>query len=157
MYLRWKVAADPQSSEPGIVAQLVLEAILVRGGPTLDSLPPETKETLASGAAKTFFLFATTATWRGCSSRCGLYTTPGIFVKDDAAVPGPTDPVLRWKMGAVLEQTRRGCHTDGSDWEDYFASPVLFGSEGKVAVAFVVPLSDDPSFRPPTGKTVKNL
>ena len=143
------MSADPSTNEPGHVGQLVLEALVLKGAPVLESLAPEVKSLLSSGAATTFFLFSTTAVWQGASSRCGLATTPGLFSEASTL---PSEAALRWKVGMVLDQARRRSFTQGSDWEEYLTSPTLSGPQKPVPVSFVVPLADDPSFQLPSGR-----
>ena len=151
IYVRWRVSADPSTNEPGHVGHLVLEALVLKGGPVLESLAPKVKSPLSSGAATTFFLFSTTAVWHGASSRCGLAITPGLFMGSEPSTQ-PSEAALRWKIGMVLEQARRGSFTKGLDWEEYLKDPTLSRPQKPVPISFVVPLAEDPSFQLPSDR-----
>ena len=89
-------------------ANLILEAIVVPEGPSLDSLPAAHRELIKSAACKSLFLCYIPVSWYGPSEVMGQLTTPGIILPDMDSNALPTDPVVWFYVLWVMEQARRG-------------------------------------------------
>ena len=57
----------------------------------------------------------------------GLLMTPGIIIPDtrEGALPG--DPIIRFYVQWVAEQSRKGGYASGEEWEEYWSNPVTEG------------------------------
>ena len=153
-HYRWRVDAGNSNDPRDATSQpsLALEGLVLKGGPRLDSLPPETRRILASGSCQTFLLWKTSASWYMPCSRAGMVTTPGICVVDSEVFPAPSPHLVRWHVQHVLDQCRRGCYvSETSDWDTYVANPTSIMSRTSIPFLFVVPVSKSPVFKLPTG------
>ena len=86
---------------------LKLEALVLEEGSHLDSLAMEVRNTLASGAVKTFLLAEFPAQWHMPSPRTSLLTTPGI-TEADGDYPCPSDATIRYHLQRIFHQSRHG-------------------------------------------------
>ena len=138
-----EVATKP-SNEVHTKASLIMEAIMVLEGPSLDSLPAAQCDLLKSAACKTLYLWHTPVSWYGPSEVTGMLTTPGIIFPDTDSDALPTDPVVRFHIQWVMEQARRGDFASGEEWEEYWRNPYRVAPEAWVPFLMAVPMEKHP-------------
>ena len=148
---RWKISPCAETNGPGKV-KLILEAIVLERGQELERLPPEARSVFHGGAAMTFLLFSTELAWYAPSKRSGLFTTPGLYVRDAETSPALSDPVVRLFAYHAPDLARQGGHTDGSDWATYLVAPLKMVVTKKVHYALPIDLQGKNKGEKPKGQ-----
>lgn len=157
IYTRFKVQGDNKSNDPGSTLTLILEAMPLKKGQTLEGQKAHHKAILTSGCSRSLLLWSKPIFWHAPSSRTGLATTPGIYNKGGGGTI--SDGIVRWHLYTILTLTRRGSHSDGEDWDDYLSEPYGVADRSNLTYNFVVsvaekeaPTAEPPVFALPKGK-----
>ena len=155
VYVRFRIEADRNSNDLRSQLFLSLEALPLKNGRTLDSLPDHHQEVLSSGAAKTFKLWSVSAVWHAPNSRTGLATTPGIH--DTVDTSPISDSLLRWYIAWIFDLTRRGSYTTGEDWDTYLEEPHKIHEQTEVVPYALVVHTSEGHEPPPSEGTLIDL
>ena len=131
VYCRYKIAAHPFNTEPGCMAYLMLEGLVIPEGPVLESFSAGKKSVINSGAATSFGLWEVDLKWNAPLQREQLVTTPGLYMTDVESSGYVTESNLRWALQHCIALTRRGAQFDnGSQLVPYLNEPKrVFGTQ----------------------------
>ena len=120
----------------------------------MDNLPSTHREVMKSTACNSFLLWSTQVSWYSSREATGLLTTPSIILPDTREGTLPGDPIIRFYVQRVAEQSRKGGYASGKEWEEYWNNPYKVRPrvrpETRTPFQMAVPMENSPTFKPVT-------